>query len=54
MASNDDPIDVTDELSAAEENQVINEVSAVARFPLTVPGVQDLEEEVRQPRMTWP
>lgn len=32
MASNDDPIEVTDELSAAEENQVINEVSALCCF----------------------
>lgn len=31
MASNDDPIEVTDELSAAEENQVINEVSGARR-----------------------
>lgn len=31
MASNDDPIEVTDELSAAEENQVINEVSGSRR-----------------------
>jgi hypothetical protein len=29
MASADEPIEVTDELSAAEENQVINEVSAL-------------------------
>jgi hypothetical protein len=32
MASNDDPIEVTDELSAAEENQVINEVSGAQRY----------------------
>lgn len=44
--SAEEPIEVIEELSAADQNQVINEVSASVKGGADNAGVQNMEEEV--------